>query len=117
MSQLTQRRTAVQTQPRPARAAWIGALVAAVAAAAVALVIAFGGGSSQDATPVSAGAQPSLRTDGGPEETGVAAAVGLRPVPASGPSESRVAAAIGARSPQASKGPDEARVAAAIAGR
>ena len=117
MSQLTQPRIAVQAQPRPTRAAWIGAIVAAVAAAAVALVIAFGGGFSHDATPVSPGAQPSLRTDGGPEETVVATAIGPRPAPAIAPSESRIAAAIGARSSQASQGPDEARVAAAIAGR
>jgi hypothetical protein len=78
MSQLTQRRTAVQAQPRPTRAAWIGALVAAATAAAVALIVVFGGGSSHDAKPVSTGAQPSLRTDGGPDEARVAAAIAGR---------------------------------------
>jgi hypothetical protein len=119
---------------RPRRAIWLATLLALAAAAAVVLILSLDGGSSKDAATVSAKAQPSLRADRGPEETGVAAAVGSRP--SAGPDESRTAASVGHSSPQSAigpdairagaaagtssttgSGPDESRIAAAISGR
>ena len=105
----TQSRTPVPAQPGPTRAAWIGALLALTAAIVVALVIALG---EDDSPPVDTQVLPALRTDGGPEESAVAAAIGARP--ASAPSESAVAAAIGAGARQAAARPSESRVAAAV---
>jgi hypothetical protein len=88
------------------------ALAAAVAIVAV-LVLA---GNDSPATQRTAGATqalPSLRSDGGPEESHVAVSVGSRP--AAGPDESRIAAAI-AGSEQPSSAPDESDIAASIAG-
>lgn len=95
MSHVTHTQLHAPGHAAPSRALWIAALLALVAVTAVTLVVALGGSSSQDAAPVSVQAQPSLRTDGGPEESGVARAVGSRPAP--GQDESRVAAAIAGR--------------------
>ena len=114
MSQVTQHRIPVPVHSAPTRVAWIGALLALTAAVVVALVIALGGDSAKDVPAANVAAQPALRADGGPEESGVAAAIA--PQRASAPDESRVAAAVAAGS-QPSAGPDESRVAAAIAGR
>jgi hypothetical protein len=56
-----------------------------------------------------------LLAECGPEERGVATAVGSRPAP--GPDESAIAAPIGGASPQAASVPDESRIAASIAAR
>ena len=115
MSQLTHPRISVPTLTRPRHTAWLGALLALAATTAIVLILALGNESSDTATPVSVQAQPSVRSDGGPEETSIAASVGTRP--AVRPDESRVAAAIGASSPQVASRPDESVTAASISGR
>lgn len=114
MSQVTPRIT-VPNHPAPTRTAWIGALLGLAAVGAVALAIALSGATPQSSSPVSVQAQPGLRADGGPEESGIATAVGSRP--ASAPSESAVAAAIGTSPAPVGMAPDESRIAAAIATR
>jgi hypothetical protein len=114
MSQVMQPSVPSTSHAVSTRAACVVALLALVAAVAVALVIALSDG-AQDTPAVNVGAQPTLRADGGPEETGIATAVGTRPSPA--PSESAIAASIGTSTPQRLSGPDESRVAAAIARR
>ena len=100
------------------RAAWLAALLALAVTGAVILVIAIGSDSSSNATSVDAQAQPSLRSDGGPEESRVAASVGSRAT--AGPSESATAGAIGrGSSPYGAtqgSGPDESSTAAALSG-
>jgi hypothetical protein len=116
MSQVTQPSTAPHAHVGPRRAVWIGAVLALAALGAVVLVLALGGGeSSHHAGAAAVQPQAVLRTDGGPEESGVAAAVGARP--AAGPDESRIASAISGGSRPAASGPDESRIAAAIAAR
>lgn len=116
------------------RAHWVvavSALAALLAATALVLVLVLGDGAS---TPVGSVARPNaaVRSDGGPNESAVAAAVGSRPsrVPdeaviagagpyqpaSSGPDESNVAASIGGPRMLPS-GPDEAAIAASISGR
>ena len=112
MSQVTQPRISLPIGMRSGRTVLLGALLALAASAAVVLILTLGNESS-DTTAVSAQA-PALRSDGGPEETGVAAAVKSRPAP--GPDESRIAASIGTSSPQVSSGPDESRIAASVGG-
>jgi len=100
------------------RSAWVAALLALAATAAVVLALAIGGDSAGDTTSAATPAQPSLRAGGGPEESGVAASVGARE--AAGPSESATAAAIGrGSSSHGATGvlPDESRTAASISGR
>lgn len=94
MSHVTQPRIQATAHAAPARALWIAALLALAAIAAVTLVLALGDSSSSDGAPAAVGAQPSLRSDGGPEESGVAGTVGAHQ---SAPDESRVAAAIAGR--------------------
>jgi hypothetical protein len=55
--------------------------------------------------------QAALRSDGGPDESAVAASVGSRP--SAGPDESSIAASIGGPRMHPS-GPDESAIAAAI---
>ncbi len=95
MSQVTQPRISLPTHLPRRSTAWIAGLLALVAVATVALVLALGGDSSQDAGSLGAQAQPSLRAGGGPEESGVAATLGSRP--AGGPDESSTAASISGR--------------------
>jgi hypothetical protein len=71
---------------------------------------------SDQTTPVSVQAQPSLRWDGGPEETSVATASGSLPA-AAGPDESRIAASIAVSGTPSAGALDESRIAASIAGR
>lgn len=80
------------------RSKWIAtvtALFALLVAAAVVLVLAIDGGSSGAGVSVSERAQPALRSDGGPEESSVAASISSRP--SAGPDENRTAAAISGR--------------------
>ena len=110
MSQFTHPNLALPQHGHPRRALWVGAILAMTVVGAVVLILALGGGnSSPDVVPASVQTQVGARADGGPEETGVAAAIGSRP--AARPDEGTVAAAIGSR-PAAR--PDEGTVAAAI---
>ncbi|MCW3016426.1 MAG: hypothetical protein JWO02_3518 [Solirubrobacterales bacterium] len=111
MPQVIGRRIPLAIQMPSTRTAWLGALLASAAVVAIALVLAIGGKTSSNAVPASIQGQPSLRTDGGPEETGVATAVGSRPTYP--PDEGRIAAAIGSRP---TLGPDEGTIAASIGG-
>jgi hypothetical protein len=100
----------------------VSALLALLAAAAITLVLVIDNGtqvaSSEVATP-----QSAVRSDGGPDESAVAASVGFRPSP--GPDESTVAASVGGPSiappiggpRMRPTGPDESTVAASIPGR
>lgn len=92
------------------------AVLALVATAAVVLVLAIGGGSSTGS--IADRPQSAERSDGGPEETGVAAAIGSQPT-AAAPDESKIAAAIGfGREPATTATrADESAVAAAISRR
>ena len=70
------------------------------------------------ASPANAPSASAIRSDGGPEESAVAATLGPQQT-VSGADESRIAAAVGSgefRSTAAS-GPDESTVASAISGR
>jgi hypothetical protein len=107
------------------RAQWIvaiSALVALVAATAVALVL-FVGDSGTTASKSIARPHAAIRSDGGPNESAVAASVGTQP--SAGPDESSIAASIGGPSIAAPiggpkmrpTGPDESTVATSIPGR
>ena len=131
MSQLTQP-ISVRQQLRAHWVLALSALLALAATIAVVLVLAIEGGSSETTT-AGQQSQPAVRSDGGPNESAVAASVGSRPSPA--PSESAIAAAVAGSVPsgywesadprssyeptptEATGGPDEAHVAATISGR
>jgi hypothetical protein len=128
MSQLTHP-ISVRDQLRTHWILALSGLLTLLATAAVVLVLAIEGGSS-DISTVAEQPQPALRSDGGPDESAVAASVGSRLGPA--PSESTIAAAV-ARStggywdsadPRSSYqptpaegagGPDESSIAASVA--
>ncbi len=129
MSQFSHPTIPVRSQIQAHKVAWLAALLALVATATIALVLAIDGGSSTSS--VAEQPQPAVRSDGGPNESSVAATVGSRP--STGPSESTVAASVGSRpstgpsestvaaarstSPQkASSGPDESATGAALSG-
>lgn len=95
MSQVTHPRIHVSEQVRAHKAAVLAALLALCATIAVVLVLAIDN-DGVTTEPVTPGAQQSLRPDGGPEESGVAASVGSRSG-ATGPDESSTAAAISGR--------------------
>src|SRR5215218_734649 len=113
MSQFTHPGVSVANQ---VRAHWIlalSALLALLATTAVALVLAIDGG-SLDTNTAADQPQPALRTDGGPDESAVAASVGSQT--SAGPSESAIAASIGgADHKRTTGGPDESNVAASLA--
>jgi hypothetical protein len=96
MSQVVSPTATLRNQARHHRLVALSALLALLATTAVVLVLAIDGGSSDSVTLK---AQPALRTDGGPNESAVAASIAQTPNPASrtdgGPEESAVAAAIG----------------------
>jgi hypothetical protein len=95
------------------RANWlvaVSALLALIAAAAVTLVLVIDNGPSTATSPV-AKPQAAVRSDGGPNESAVAASIAPRP--SAGPDESAVAASI---APRPSASPDESNVAASIGG-
>jgi hypothetical protein len=95
MSQVTHPRFPVSQQVRAHKAAVIALLLALGATIAVVLVLAIDN-SGVTAEPVAPGAQQSLRPDGGPEESGVAASVSPPAAP-TGPDESHTAASISGR--------------------
>ena len=92
----------------------LAALLALLATVAVVLVLAIDGGSTAT-DPVSRTGQPAARSDGGPEESAVAASVGT-PASAGRPEESAIGASIsaGASEPATAGRPDESGVAASI---
>jgi hypothetical protein len=114
MSQATQPTVSLHDQVLGHWIVAISALLALLAAIAVALVLAIDGGSSGTKASV-AEQQPALRSDGGLEESAVAASVATPT--STGPDESRLghAALMGQAAPTPAR-PDESRVAAAIAG-
>jgi hypothetical protein len=116
MSQPSPHRLALNDHLGAHRLIALTALLALAATAAVVIALALAANSSTSVTE--RGPVPALRGDNGPEESGVAAAIGPRPTE-SLVSESRIAAAIGSSedSGPAAAGPDESAVAAAISGR
>jgi hypothetical protein len=108
MSQVTQSRTPLSGSLPSHTAAARAAALTLAAIDAVTLILALGNDDAPS-TPAAIGAQPALRSDGGPSESAVSAAI--TPQLFAGPDESATAAAISA--PPVS-GPDESRTAAAI---
>ena len=113
MSQVAHPRISVTGQLRSHRVAVLSALLALLAMTAVVLVIAIDGGSPSNSS-AAAQSQAAVRTDGGPEESAVAASVGSRA--SAGPNESSIAAAVAGGDSNATA-VDEARVAASVSGR
>lgn len=116
MSHLSYPTAPLSERIRAHRLLALAALLALVATAAVVLALAIGQDPSTTSTVDRH--QAAVRADGGPEETGVAAAIAEQPTVA-GPDESKIAAAIGSGSESAlvAPRPDESAVAAAISGR
>jgi hypothetical protein len=115
MSQPTHPRVPLYGQLRDHRLIALAGLLALAATAAVMLALAIGSSSSSSSTVQAP--RTAVRADGGPEESGVAAAISPRPTLAA--DESRIAAAIGSGRvvvPTA-PAPDESAVAAAVSGR
>ena len=102
------------------RAHWIAAvsaLAALLAAIAVVLVLTIDDGASTS-TSRTAAPQAAIRSDGGPNESAVAASIAPRPNLS--PNEAATAALVGQGAgpyQPASPGPDESAVAASVAGR
>jgi hypothetical protein len=103
------------TRIREHRLLTVAALLALIATSAVVLALAIGHDTSTTSTVDKP--EAAIRADGGPEETGVAAAVAGQPTVA-GPDESRIASAIGSgrESAPTVPRPDESAVAAAVSG-
>jgi hypothetical protein len=100
MSQVTHPRIPLTEQVRSHRIVALAGLLAFAATVAVVLVLAIGGDSSGTQEPAAQQAQPSVRADGGPEESSVAASVGGADTqssqrPDGGPEESTTALSIG----------------------
>jgi hypothetical protein len=116
MSQLAHAHTPLSGQLRAHRMLALGALLALIAAVAVVLVLSTGNSASTDRSVAN---QPSaaVRSDGGPEESSVAAAIAPKPSVAA-PDESKIAAAVGSarQSDPAPTPHDESDVAVAISG-
>ena len=120
MSQVTQPKVHFGAQIRAHRMLALAALFALLATAGVVLAIALA--DNQSTSTVSDQPVSAVRSDGGPEESAVAASVGSRA--ASRPDESKVAAAITVRgvnpaigTPAQAPRPDESAVATGISGR
>ena len=93
MSQATHPQISAPRLVRSRRAAAVGA--SSLALSAVVLTFAFGDARRSDAVSSGPPAQSTLRSDGGPQEARIAAAIGSRP--AAAPDESRIAASIAGR--------------------
>jgi hypothetical protein len=121
MSQVTHSPIPLRTQLRSHWIVAVSALLALLATAAVVLVLVLDNESRDTGGSVAQSSHSALRSDGGPDESSVAASVGSAPkaeVPESSAyvSESRIAASLStATEPQPR--PDESRIAASIAGR
>ena len=119
MSQVTQPTLTTRSQLRAHWIVALSALLALLAAAAVMLVLVIDNGTSTTTSGV-AKPQAAVRSDGGPSESAVAAAVGSQP--SAGPDESTIAASIGGPRIAPSiggprmlpAGPDESTTAASI---
>jgi hypothetical protein len=109
----------LRSQYRQLRALLAIAMIAVVGLTAAVVILAIdddGATSLGSATHVTAPrADTATRSDGGPEESAVAASVGTQPTLA-GPDESRIAAAIGSGGERETGGPDESVVAGAVSG-
>jgi hypothetical protein len=92
MSQVAHPTTSLRSQLRAHWVVGISALLALLATAAVVLVLAIDDDSSGTSS-VAEKLQPALRTDGGPDESAIAGAIGGR-TSAGRPDESRIAASI-----------------------
>ena len=112
----------LRSRYRQLRALLAGAMIAVVGLTLAVVILALNtdtgtrvGSATQVSAPSSAGA---IRSDGGPEESAVAASLGPQPTTA-GPDESNIAAAIGSGDDDSTTtgGPDESTVAGAISGR
>jgi hypothetical protein len=119
MSQVTPSTLTIRSQLRGHWIVAVSALLALLAAAAVALVLVIDNDASTTSGSV-AQPQAAVRSDGGPSESAVAAAVGSQP--SARPDESNIAASIAGSTPIGGprlhpSGPDESAVAAAISGR
>jgi len=93
MSQMPHTAIPLTTQIRNHWIVALSALLALLATAVVVLALVLEGGSTRASTPLAKSSQPAVRSDGGPDESAVAAGVGSRTTP--GPNESKVAAYIG----------------------
>jgi hypothetical protein len=116
MSHVAQPKIQATGQLRKHRLVALAALLALVATIGVVLVLAIA--DNRSTSSVADLPQQITRTDGGPEESSVAAAIGSQPT-VTRPDETRIAAAIGpAREPApAPVRPDETTVASTISGR
>jgi hypothetical protein len=114
MSQVQDTAIPITTQIRNHWVVTLSALLALLATGAVVLALAIGGGSTKASTPVAQSSHPAVRSDGGPDESAVAARVGSRPT--AGPDESKVAASIASASEPAAAAnrPDESKTASSI---
>lgn len=112
MSQISHPVVSLPTSQRSTRTALLGALLALLAGAAIVLVLTLDGDSSSTSSSVIDQSQPAVRSDGGPNESAIAASIGTRP--SVGPNEAGTAAAIGASTVRPESGPDESRSAAAV---
>jgi hypothetical protein len=114
MSQVQDTAIPLTTQIRNHWIVALSALLALLATGAVVLALALEGGSTNASTPVAQSSHPAVRSDGGPDESAVAARVGSRPT--AGPDESKVAASISSASEPAAAAsrPDESRIASSI---
>ena len=114
MSQAPQTSIPLTNQIRDHWIVALSALLALLATVAVVLVLAIDGGSGDATAPVTQSSNPAARSDGGPDESAVAAAVGPRT--SSGPDESKIAASIGSASEPAPAAPrpDQIKVSPSI---
>jgi hypothetical protein len=110
----------LRSQYRQVRSLLAVAMIAVVGLAAAVVILATNDGSTTQlgsaSQVISQNPADAARSDGGPEESAVAASVGTQPTVA-GHDESRVAAAIGTADDRATGGPDESIVAGAVSGR
>src|SRR5512133_3802960 len=97
MSQVTSPTPTLRSQVRDHRIIALSALFALLATAAIVLVLAIDGGSTETSS-VAQNGQPALRSDGGPEESTVAGAIHA---PNTAPVPALKAYAIGIPSPSA----------------
>jgi hypothetical protein len=117
MSQLVQPKLTVPGQIRSSK--WLAPVVIVLVAAALMAVALIDGNDKPANVAVDQpqSLEQALRPGGGPEETGVAAAIAPRPMSAS--LESRIAAAVAAgyddQTPTPVESPVESRIAAAVA--
>jgi hypothetical protein len=115
MSQPTHPRVPLYGRLRDHRLIALAALLALAATAAVMLALAIGSNPSTNATVQAPRA--AVRATGGPEESGVAAAISPRPTLAADQSQIAEAFGSGRVVAPAAPAPDESAVAAAVSGR